>query len=169
MEANNKKESMKGISGKELEAISFLELEGKRFFSKSDVMQFFRDNNEMAVYIHRLVHKGRVVKIAKDRYYLVPIQAYQGKWSEHPYIVIDEMFDGKDYVIGGKSAANHWGFVEQIPSVIDVFSTTRQGKKEMFGFTIRLRRVRNLPRNTTGKVKGHQFIISTKGVSKRWK
>lgn len=169
MEAKDESKAMKGISGKELEAISYLELEGKRFFSKADIRQFFRDNNEMAVYIHRLVRKGRVVKIARDRYYLVPIQAYHGKWSEHPYIVIDEMFNGKDYVIGGKSAANHWGFVDQIPSAIDVFSRTRQGRKDMFGFTLRFRRVRNLPMSTTGKVKGHQFIIATKGVSKKWK
>ena len=169
MEAKSKSATMKGISGKELEAISFLELEGKRFFSKADVSRFFGSPGEMAVYIHRLVRKGRVVKIARDRYYLVPIQAYQGKWSEHPYIVIDEVFNGRGYVIGGKSAANYWGFVEQIPSVIDVFSRTRQGRKEMFGFTIRFRRVRNLPRSTTGRVKGHQFIIATEGVSKRWK
>jgi predicted transcriptional regulator of viral defense system len=164
-----KKGMLRGISGKELEAISFLELEGKRFFSRADVKRFFGSPGEMAVYIHRLARKGRVVKISRDRYYLVPIQAYQGKWSEHPYIVIDEMFGGKGYAIGGKSAANYWGFVEQIPSAIDVFSQTRQGRKEMFGFTIRFRRVRNIPRSTTGKVKGHQFIIAAKGVSKKWK
>lgn len=169
MKARKKNEAMKGISGKELEAISYLELEGKRFFSKKDVRRFFRNTNEMAVYIHRLVRKGRAVKIARDRYYLVPIQAYQGKWSEHPYIVIDEMFGGKNYAIGGKSAANYWGFVEQIPSEIDVYSRTRQGRKEFFGFTLRFRRVRNLPRSAIGKAKGHQFIITTRGASKKWK
>ena len=168
MEARTKKATMKGISGKEIEVISFLELDGKRFFSKADARRFFRNTNDMTVCIHKLVRKGRVVRIAKDRYYLLPIQAYQGKWSEHPYVVIDELFNGKGYVIGGKSAANYWGLIDQIPTVIDVFSRTRQGKKEFFGFVLRFRRVRNIPKFTSGKVKDHQFIIATKGEAKQW-
>lgn len=169
MEAKTRMIRMNGISGKELGVISYLELEGKRFFSKNDIRRFFGSAGEMAVYIHRLGCKGRIVKIARDRYFLVPIQAYQGRWSEHPYMVIDEMFGGKGYCIGGKSAAHYWDLIEQIPSVIEVFSRTRQGRKEMFGFTIRFRRVRKLPRGTSRKVKGHQFVIASKREAKRWK
>jgi predicted transcriptional regulator of viral defense system len=172
MEAKNpksRKGRTGGISGKEMEAVSFLELEGKRFFSRGDVRKFFRDANEMGVYIHRMAAKGRVVKIARNRYYLVPIQAYQGNWSEHPYIVIDEMLGGRGYCIGGKSAAHYWGLIDQIPSVIDVFTRTRQGKKEFLGSAIRFRRVRNIPKGTAGKIKGHGFIIATKKEAMQWK
>ena len=168
MKANPVTGEMRGISGKEIEAISFLELEGRRFFSKANIRRFFRTRAEMAVYVHRLVVKGRIVRIARDRYYLVPIQAYRGRWSEHPYVVIDEMFGGKGYVIGGKSAASYWGLIDQIPSVTDVFTKTRQGKRDVFGMTIRFRRVRNLPRSKSGKIKGHRFMISTKVVSRKW-
>jgi len=158
-----------GISGKEMKVVSYLELEGRRFFTRKDVRKFFRNDNELGVYIHKLRGKGRIVKINREKYYLIPIQAYQGKWSEHPFIVIDEVFDGMGYCIGGKSAAHYWGFIEQIPAEIDVFSTGRQGKKQLFGFTINFRRVRRLPECVKRKIKRHGFIIASKDVSEKWK
>ncbi len=158
-----------GLSGKEIEMVSYLELEGKRFFTRSDIKKFFKGQNEMGVYIHRLVRKGRVVKINRGKYYLVPIQAYQGKWSEHPFIIADEIFDGKRYCIGGKSAAHYWGYIEQIPAETEVFSTAKQGKREFFGFSIRIRRVRKLPESVRIEIQGHGVMIATKEESGKWK
>lgn len=163
------KQRMNGISGREIEVISYLELEGKRFFERKDIRKFFMSDNEMNVYMHRLMMKGRVVKISKNKYYLVPIQAYHSKWSEHPFIVIDELFDGKGYCIGGRGAAHYWGITEQIPADIEVFSRTRQGKKVFFGFVIRFRRVRRMPRHVRKKINGHNFLIASKEESRRWK
>lgn len=160
---------MKGLSGKEIEIVSYLELEGRRFFTRRDIEKFFRNKNEMSVYIHKLKQKGRIVKINKEKYYLVPIQAYRGKWSEHPFILIDEMFNGKNYCIGGKSAAHYWGLIEQIPTEIDIYTKTRQGKRKIFGFTVNFRRVRKLPKWVKRKTKGHDFIIAIKEDSIKWK
>jgi len=164
-----KENIMKGLSGKEMEAVSYLELEGKRFFTRKDIEKLFKNKAELAVYIHRLRKKGRIVKISRAKYYLLPIQAYREKWSEHPYIIIDEMCNGKNYCIGGKSAAHYWGYIEQIPTEIDVYSRTRQGKRKFFGFTVSFRRVRKLPGRTERKIKGHTFMIATREESKKWK
>lgn len=159
---------MKGLSGKEIEVVSYLELEGKRFFIRRDIEKFFRNSNELNVYIHRLVRKCRIIRINRSKYYLVPIQAYRGRWSEHPFVVIDEMLNGKGYYIGGKSAAHYWGLIEQIPTEIDVYSRTRQGKKKIFNITISFRRVRKLPRHVKRRIKDHDFLIATKEESRKW-
>src|SRR3989344_1928383 len=95
---------MKGLSNKEIEIVSFLELNEKNFFTKDDVKKFFKNNNELKVYINRLKAKKRIIKINKSKYYLVPVKAYQDKWSENPFIVIDEIFNGENYFIGGYAA-----------------------------------------------------------------
>lgn len=159
---------MQGLSGKEMKVVSYLELEGKRFFKKEDIEKFFKNKNEMNVYIHKLKEKGRIIKLNKDKYYLVPIKAHEGKWTEHPFIVIDEMFNGEKYCIGGKAAAHYWNLIDQIPQRIDVFSKTRQGEKEILGFKIKIRRVRKLPKAKKEKIEDHPFLIATKEESEKW-
>ncbi len=160
---------MKGISSKEMEMISWLELEGKRFFTRADIRQFFRDDNEMNVYLHTLKKKQRILKINKSKYYLIPIQAYKNHWSEHPFIIIDEMFNGKGYYIGGKSAAHYWGHIEQIPMQIDVYCTNRQGMTEIFSSRIRFKRQKELkPCFIKRTLRDHTFQIATKKESRQW-
>ena len=103
----------------------------------------------------------------KDRYYLVPIQAQIG-WSEHPFVVADEIFNGEAYYIGGKAAANYWKLVDQIPTVIDVFSTKKQGTKKILGATFKFRRIRKLSKAVRRKIKEHGFWIASKEASKKW-
>ena len=48
---------MKGISKKEIEVISWLELEKKRFFTRKDIRKFFKNEHEMSVYLNILKNK----------------------------------------------------------------------------------------------------------------
>ena len=160
-----------GISGKELKVISYLELEGKRFFIRSDIRRFFKTKNEMNVYISKLKRKGRIIKLNREKYYLVPIKAYRGHWSEHPFIIVDEIFNGRDYFIGGKFAAYYWGHIEQIPNEIYVYSTKKQGKKKIFSLTIRYRRTskQNMRDFVKRRIQNHPFIIANRRRSELWK
>ena len=157
----------RGLSDKEIKIVSYLELEGKRFFSRMDISQFFKAENDLNFYIHKLKRKGRIERINKEKYYLIPIQAYKG-WSEHPFVVADEIFNGKDYYVGGKAAANYWGLIDQLPIIIDLFSTRKQGTKNILGSTFKLRRVRKLGKAVKRKIKDHAFWIASKVVSKKW-
>jgi predicted transcriptional regulator of viral defense system len=161
------KNSIKGLSDKEIKVVSFLELEEKRFFSKEDVRHFFRSDTDMRKYTSSLKRKGRIVRINKNKYYLVPIQS-QGGWAEHPFIVADEIFNGSEYYIGGKAAAHYWGLIDQIPTVIDVFSTKKQGSKTILGTRFRFRRVRRLGSFVRRTVAGHSFLIASKEESRKW-
>jgi len=159
---------MEGLSKKEIKMVSWLELEKKRFFTRGDIKRFFKNNHEMTVYLSILKKKKRILKINKTKYYLIPIQAYNGHWTEHPYIIIDEMFNGKDYYIGGYSAANYWKLTEQIPREIHVYCTNKQGKKKKFSSTIIFKRQRKLKKYVAKTIQGHIFNIATKEESKQW-
>jgi len=158
---------MKGLSGKEMEMVSFLELNEKFFFTREDVRRFFRNGNEMAVYLHKLRKKGRIVRLSKTKYYLIPVKAFEGHWSEHPFIIVDETMNGKDYYIGGSAAAHYWGFIEQIPSHIEVYTTRKSGTMEMFGFSVTFRRVRKLEGFVRRKIKGHAFLIASRNKARK--
>lgn len=157
----------KGLSDKEMKIVSYLEMEEKRFFTKKDIRNFFRTENEMNVYVHKLKKKGRIEQINQKKYYLIPISAYRG-WAEHPFIVADEIFNGKNYYIGGKAAANYWGQIDQIPIVIDVFSKTRQGTKKVLGSVFKFRRIRKMAKPVKRKIKDHTFLIAAKEEAKKW-
>src|SRR3989338_6320984 len=101
----------KGLSEKELKFISKLELKQRYFFTREDIKDNFTSINEMNVYIHRLKKKGRIVKLNKTKYFLIPVKAVHSKWTEHPFAVIDEVMNGKDYCIIGKAAAHYWRFI----------------------------------------------------------
>lgn len=161
---------MKGISGKEIEIVSFLELNDKFFFTRNNIKHFFRNNNEMNVYIHRLKTKGRIIKLNRTKYYLIPVRAFRGHWSEHPFMIIDELFNGKDYYIGGMAAAHYWGLIEQIPTQIEVYCTKKQGRRKIFNFTIVFKRVRlaGMKGFVRRKIKDQPFFIASKTKVEKW-
>lgn len=162
---------MAGISEKELSFISRLELKGKYYFGREDIRNYFSSDSELNVYIYRLRKKGRIVKLNKTKYFLVPIKAVKNKWVEHPFIVIDEMMDSKDYCIVGKAAANFWKLNDQIPFEYEVYVFNKNPKTvKLFNFRVNIKRRRkeNMPKSLLRKIYGHQFIIATKKEIEKW-
>lgn len=161
---------MIGLSGKEIEVVSFLELNEKFFFTRKDVKRFFKNYAELSVYLHRLKRKGRIININKSKYYLIPVKAFRGHWSEHPFLIIDEIFDGKNYFIAGYSAAHYWKLVDQIPAKTEVYCISRPKIKEFFHHKIVFKRVRKhrIKDFVREKIKQHGFNIASKEKVKQW-
>ena len=160
----------KSLSEKELGFISKLELKQKYFFKREDIKSHFTSTNEMNVYLHRLKKKGRIIKLNKSKYFLIPVKAVGSKWSEHPFILIDEMMDGKDYCIVGKAAAYYWNLIDQIPYEYEVYNTKRQCLVKIFHTRIHFkkRRKKNIPKGIKKTIHCHKFIIASKKESKKW-
>lgn len=156
------------LSQKELSFISKLELKNKYFFVRSDIRSHFTSDNEMNVYLHRLKKKGRICKINKTKYFLVPVKAVGGNWSEDPFILIDEIMNGQDYCIVGKAAAHYWKLIDQVPFQYEVYSTKKEATITLFHTTIMCKRKRKLPEHITKHRQGHPFIIATKKESNQW-
>jgi predicted transcriptional regulator of viral defense system len=117
-----------------------------------------------------LKNKGRIIKINRTKYYLIPIKAKSGFWSEDPFIIVDEMCNGKDYFIGGWSAANYWRLTDQIPMQIDIYTTRRQGKTEILHTRILFHRTtkKMIEKSVEKERKGHKFKIQNIEDSKKW-
>ena len=160
----------KGLSEKELSLISHLELKGKYFFTTKDATPFFKNANERKVYIYRLKKKARIVKLNKNKYFLIPIKAVNGNWAEHPFILIDEIMNSKDYSIVGKAAANYWKLIDQIPLVYEVWNTKKHKKIQIFNSILNFKKHKrsDIPNSIEKEIYSHKFIIATKEESKKW-
>lgn len=160
----------KSISEKELSFISKLELKKKYFFTREEIKDSFTSTNEMNVYLHRLRKKQRIIKLNKDKYFLIPVKAVDTNWSEHPFILIDEIMNGKNYCIVGKATAYYWKFIEQIPHEYEVYNTKKHEIVKIFNTKINFkkRRKKNIPKTVEKTINNHKFLIATRKETKRW-
>ena len=122
---------MKGLSKKEIEVIAWLEFHQKYFFTSAEIDHFAKNKTQRYNIVKNLMKKRRIIKLNRTKYVLVPIKATSGNWSEHPLIIADEMCNGKEYYMGGWAAAHYWRVTDQIPFQWDIYTTRRQGKKEV--------------------------------------
>ena len=166
----NSEKKIKSLSQKEVEIIAWLEFYQKYFFTIKEIEQFFKDKSQRYNTIKSLLKKKRIVKLNKEKYYLVPIRARTGGWAEDPFILADEIFNSKDYFIGGWSAANYWHLTDQIPFRIEAFTTKRQGRKKILNTEFIFRRTtpEKIKMAVTRKINKHLFLIMNKKQMKKW-
>lgn len=161
---------MEGLSKKEIGIVSWLEFHNKYFFSSQDIENFSKNKTQRYNIIKNLLKKGRIVKLNKTKYYLIPIKAKSGSWSEHPFIIVDEMCDGKDYFIGDWAAANYWKLTEQIPIRVGIYTTRRQGKKTILNkkFVFHRTTKKRIKNTVMKEIEGHKFLVQSKENTRKW-
>ena len=161
---------MEGLSSKEMGIVSWLEFYDKYFFSSSEIDKFAKNKTQRYNFIKHLVKKKRIIKLNRDRYYLITTKAKSGSWAEHSFILADEACGGKDYSIGGWAAANYWHLTDQIPMQIDVYTTKRQGILRVLNTRIVFHRTtkRRVSSVFVGKIADHTFRIEKHEASKKW-
>tara|TARA_Y100000310_G_C20668717_1_gene809069 strand:- start:530 stop:1030 length:501 start_codon:yes stop_codon:yes gene_type:complete len=162
---------MQGLSKKEIEIVANLEFKKKYYFTKEDIAKYFDSDNKMRFTIFKLRKKERIIKLNRNKYFLIPIKAPKSKWTDNPFIIADEIMDGKDYFIGGWSAANYWKHTDQVPMQVDIWTTRRQGKVKVLNSQFvfhRTTKERIKAMATTRKIKEHSFKIMKSKEAKRW-
>lgn len=162
---------MKGLSKKEIQIVSDLEFRKKYYFTGEDIKSHFKNKKQMSNIVYTLRSKGRIMKLSKTKYFLVPIKARTGKWLDNPLVITDEMLDGKDYYIGGWYAANYWKLTDQIPMQVDVYTTKRQGKARMFNarFVFHRTTKKSIERESEiGEIENHSFRIMKRESAAQW-
>lgn len=162
--------TLKGISKTEMKLISRLEYEKRYFFTSADVDDIAKNKTQRYNIIKNLLKKGRIEKLNRTKYYLIPVKSTTGRWAEWTYIIVDEVMNGKDYFIGGWSAANYWKLTEQVPIKTEVYTTKRQGMKKFVSAAIIFRRTtrKRLKKAITKSVKGNTFKMLSKEETKKW-
>jgi predicted transcriptional regulator of viral defense system len=167
---NEQEERMKALSKNEVTVIAWLEFYEKYFFTIGDIKQFFKNKRQRYNLIQRLLAKKRIIKLNREKYYLIPIKARTGKWVEDPFVLADEIFNGSNYFIGGWSAANYWRLTNQIPFWTEVYTTKRQGKREILNTKFIFRRTtkEKTKKVVISKMNKHTFRILNKRETKKW-
>lgn len=120
--------------------------------------------------VYTLRKKGRIIKLNKNKYFLVPIKARTGKWTDHPLIIADEICNGKDYYIAGWYAAYYWKLTDQIPMQVDIFTTKRQGRKKILNkrFIFHRTTKKRIQKAVTREIENHPLKIMNKENIKKW-
>jgi predicted transcriptional regulator of viral defense system len=164
------RDNIKSLSRREVQIIAELEFKEKYYFTREDIKQHFESKSKLNYAIHRLISKKRIIKLNRNKYYLVPIKARSGIWTDDPFIIADEICNGKDYYIGGWAAANYWRLTDQIPMKIEVYTNKRNGVIKVLSNTFILRKTTQHRINAAvvENISGHVFRILDKKESKEW-
>jgi predicted transcriptional regulator of viral defense system len=163
-------DNIKSLSEKEVRIIAELEFKNKYYFTRENIKHHFDSGNRLNYTIHRLIKKERIIKLNRNKYYLIPIKAKKGKWTDYPFVIADEMFNGEDYYIGGWAAANYWRLTDQVPMKIEVYTNKRNGGKKVLSTTFMFKKTtqNRIDNAVTKKIRKHPFRILGKKESKEW-
>ncbi len=127
------KNSYKNLSKDELYLISRAEYEKQKLITTQFAQKLFPDKNKASRVLVFLTRKGRLIRIEKGKYILVPIKAPNQQWMPSEFLVADLWMGNTPYYIGYFTMYNYWGFTEQIPRTIFVLNTKKSYKKEISG------------------------------------
>jgi len=158
------------LSKKEVEIIAELESKKMYYFSRRDIKHHFDSESKLRYALHRLISKKRIFNLNKNKYFLVPIKARYGRWTDDSFRIADEIFNGKDYYIGGWSAANYWRLTDQIPFKIEVFTNKRNGTFDVLStkFIFKKTTQKRIDHAVIRKIGEHSFRILGKKETKKW-
>ena len=116
------------LSKNELYFISRAEFEKQKLITTEFVQKLFPDKNKASRVLVFLTRKGRLLRIEKGKYVLVPIKAPNQQWMPNEFILADLWMGDAPYYIGYFTMYNYWGFTEQIPRTIFVLNTVKSRK-----------------------------------------
>lgn len=125
------KNGYKNLSKDELYLISRAEFEKQKLITTQFVQKLFPDKNKASRILVFLTQKGRLIRIEKGKYILVPIKAPNQQWMPNEFVIADLWMGDTPYYIGYFTMYNYWGFTEQIPRTIFVLNTAKSCKKEI--------------------------------------
>ena len=158
------KSGYKNLSKDELYLISRAEFEKQKLITTPFVQKLFPDKNKASRVLFFLAKKGRLLKIEKGKYVLVPIKAPNQQWMPNEFILAALWMGTAPYYIGYFTMYNYWGFTEQIPRTIFVLNTAKSRKTVIQG--IRYEAVKIDPGKYYGvqkiKIEDQEVCISDK-------
>lgn len=123
----------KNLSKDELYLISRAKYEKQKLITTGFAQKLFPDKNKASRVLVFLTKKGRLIRIEKGKYILVPIKAPNQQWMPNEFIIASLWMGGTPYYIGYFTMYNYWGFTDQIPRTIFILNTDKSSKKDISG------------------------------------
>jgi len=136
--------------------ISFLEkcIIGKHFIIVEEILKNFKGNkNSLKGALCRLEQKGKIERIEKGKYLIIPLGAEKGKYTLHEFVIGSLLVE--PYTIAYWSALNYYGLTEQIPTTVFLQTTARKKNQDIKVFDVKYQIV---------KIKKEKMF----GIRKEW-
>ena len=113
------------LSKTESTLLSSLAGRGRNIFALEDVTSTLDVPYENAkVIVNRLVKKSWLIRLARGKYLIVPLEAgVRSLHTEHGFVIASHLVE--PYYVGYWSALNYHGLSEQVPPVVYVVSSRR--------------------------------------------
>jgi len=127
-------------------------------FTTSDARKVWGTKDSVTrVLLSRLSGTGRIERLEKGKYMIIPLGAEKGKYTLHEFVLGSMLVH--PYAIAYWSALHHHGLTDQIPSTVFVQTTgrTKRLEREMAG--VRYRVVRISGRKFFGEM--HEWLEGT--------
>ncbi|MFT4249791.1 MAG: type IV toxin-antitoxin system AbiEi family antitoxin domain-containing protein [Candidatus Woesearchaeota archaeon] len=166
----SKNNDISSLSQREVRIIQELEFNNQYFFTQEDIKHHATNKQQLYYIIHRLLQKKRILKLNKNKYYLLPIQAPNNTWYEHEFIIADEMMNSQDYFIGGWAAANYYNLTDQIPQQVDIYTNKRNNTTTILNTRYKFKKTtkKRLQEAQNNTIQGHNIRIEPKEKTKQW-
>jgi len=156
--------SYKNLSKDELYLISRAEYEKQKLITTEFAQKLFPDKNKASRVLVFLTKKGRLIRIEKGKYILVPIKAPNQQWMPNEFVVASLWMGETPYYIGYFTMYNYWGFTDQIPRTIFILNTDKSSKKDIGGIRYEAVKIKKEKYYGVGKIKveDREVFISDK-------
>ncbi len=125
------KTGYKNLSKDEVYLLSRAQYEGLGTITTAYVKEIFKDLEKAWKVLNRLTKKGRLLKLKKGLYMIVPLEAPNQQWIPNEFIAAKKWIGDVPYYLGYFTAYNFWGFTEQVPQTIYILNTKRSGRKSL--------------------------------------
>jgi len=152
-----------GLGPHETELVFTLEKDGRTVFTVDDARDLLNASDQVLwKLLHRLTLKGRIQRIKRGFYVLVPAKAgYRPKWREQVHTLVDDLLE--DYYLGYWTAMSHWHMTEQLPLTAFIATTSRR-RNFVYDDTIPIHFITLKPRKffgwTTEEAGSFRFRVS---------
>jgi predicted transcriptional regulator of viral defense system len=131
----------KTLSAREIELITRLEYEDKEIYTREQIIEFTGNKVRAQYLIKKLCEKKRLKTIIKGTYLFIPMKAPQGQWKANEYLMAKALARKADFYIGLGSVFNSYGFIDQVPQVIDIINNKYSQQKVISGVKYKLKKV----------------------------
>jgi len=131
--------------------ISFLEnyIIGKNFIIVEEILKNFKGNKDsLKIALHRLEQKGKIERIEKGKYLIIPLGAEKGKYTLHEFVIGSTLIES--YSIAYWSALNYYSLTEQIPTTVFLQTTARKKNQDIKVFGVRYQIIKIKKEKTFG-------------------
>src|SRR3989338_3828439 len=117
------------LSKDEIYLNSRAEFEKQKIITTPFVQKLFPNKNKASKTVASLTRKGRIIRLEKGKYIIVPMKAPNQQWTPNEFIVAALWMGDTFYYIGYFTMYNYWGFTEQIPQTVFILNLKKNIKK----------------------------------------